>query len=145
MEIRRQVEAVSLKPATLSSGDDVSIFTYHFYASENVIAGVKSLLMKRRSVKFRDTQTLISGFNMSRHFLCCWSLNFWQQGKTSLSSNVKLFPVSKLDLSCHCMNNSFKTHFMSVSVLYLGLIFTEEIKHCLFKIQNFSVASCVKF
>ena len=69
---------------------------------------------ENRSVNVRDTQTLISEFNI-RVFLLLLeeSLNFLQQGKTSITSlNVH----AMFDLPCHqysdCMNSSSKVHFM---------------------------------
>ena len=64
------------------------------------------------------------------------------------SSKAKL-NVIQYRFECHhsntdCMNSPFKVHFM-ISVLILSLIFIEEIEPCQFEIQNFSVASSVKF
>ena len=65
-----------------------------YFASEDKEVGVKSPLNKMQQRPFRDTQTLVSGFNM-RVFpsLLKGSLSFWQQGKTSESLNMP-FPVS---------------------------------------------------
>ena len=69
------------------SRDDVKMFTYtdYFFASEDAIVWVKSLLMQRRLEKFRDTKSLISRFNMRAFpLLLEKSLNFWKQDKTSV-------------------------------------------------------------
>ena len=61
-----------------------------------------------RSLSLRDTQTLVSGFNMKLFTLLLRNyLNFWQRGK---------FEFLKFDLPYHhsntdCMNSSFKVTY----------------------------------
>ena len=63
---------------------------------------------------------------------------------TSIGKFEWHFLFRSLTFRCHhsntdCMNSTFH------AVLTLGFIFIEEIEPCQFEIQNFSVASSVKF
>ena len=100
---------------------------------------VKGLLTQRRSVNFRDTQILISGFNMR-----AFPLLFVWQSWTSVS-------LKFISLTSRVLSDSIEiawtvlVHFM-LSMLSLGFIFIEEIEPCKwFETQNFSVASSVVF
>ena len=60
-----------------------SVHTYGLLASEDANVSVKSLIMQRSSVNFRNTQVkLLSMHLIWGHFLRCWkSLNVWQKAK----------------------------------------------------------------
>ena len=110
-----------------------------YFASEDAKVWVKSLLTQWRSGNLRDTQILISGFNMK-----AFPLLFVWQPWTSVS-------LKFISLTSRVLSDSIQiawtvlVHFM-ISVLSLGFIFIEEIEPCQwFEIQNFSVASSMMF
>ena len=97
--------------------------------------------VQRRSVSFRDIETLFSGFNMRVFTLLLRNyLNFWQRGWTSVSLNFRSLTFR---IITDCMISSLK--WLILSLLIVGFIFLEEMKPCQFEIQKIFVASSVRY
>ena len=86
--------------------------------------------VQRRWVSFRDTQTLVSGFNMRVFTLL---LRNWL--------NIGKFEFSKFDRLITAIQSKWAVllKWLMLSLVTVGFIFLEEIEPCQFEIQNFPV------